>query len=264
MKHGLFVPPFGELSNPNVLAAIARRAEDAGFDGVFVWDHIMRPDPSLWVCDTTVALSAIALATSRVAIGPMVTPLVRRRVQKFAREITSLDHVSQGRVIVGLGLGVDTGRELSAFGDPTDQRVRSSIYDESIRVAKALWSGDLVNFAGEHLVADGVRFQPVPVQRPHPPLWAATRTMNRVPLRRAATLNGLFPIELSPEQVGHLRAEIAQMRDSMDDFDIVAIDDGEVEQQRWLEAGVTWLFHGVSVGEEVSSVNLRIDSFGNA
>lgn len=103
MKRGLYLAPFDELADPGVLADLARRAEVRGWDGLFLWDRIAYPPPERPVADVWVALTAIASSTERLRIGPMVTPLPRRRVQKVARETVTLDHLSQGRLTFGTG-----------------------------------------------------------------------------------------------------------------------------------------------------------------
>src|SRR6476660_192617 len=126
LRRGLFLPIFGELASPTVLAALAAEAEAAGWDGVFVWDHIDYRPPVTHVTDPWIALAAIALATERITIGPMVTPLARRRPHVVARQIAAIDSLASGRFVVGAGLGMDTsGGEFSRFGEPTDDRLRA-------------------------------------------------------------------------------------------------------------------------------------------
>jgi alkanesulfonate monooxygenase SsuD/methylene tetrahydromethanopterin reductase-like flavin-dependent oxidoreductase (luciferase family) len=89
VKRGLYLAPFDELANPSVLVSLAEQAEAHGWDGVFLWDHIRYRPPVRAVADPWIALSAIAARTQRVRLGPLVTPLSRRRVHKVARETTS-------------------------------------------------------------------------------------------------------------------------------------------------------------------------------
>ena len=104
MKYDLTVRNFGDYFDPRGLAALARDAERVGWDGFFLWDHVQfMPVPTV---DPWVALSAIALSTERIRLGPLVTPLPRRRPVKLAREAVSLDHLSNGRLILGVGIGV--------------------------------------------------------------------------------------------------------------------------------------------------------------
>ncbi len=147
LRYGVFLPPFGELADPRTQAALAVEAENAGWDGYFVWDHVVRVDDSLAVSDPFVVLSAIACATTRVLIGPLITPLARRRPWVVARQTVTLDRLSGGRLVLGVGLGNDNGRELSAFGEELDLTLGhhcgtiyfylpsgSPIYDGKLRV----------------------------------------------------------------------------------------------------------------------------------
>jgi alkanesulfonate monooxygenase SsuD/methylene tetrahydromethanopterin reductase-like flavin-dependent oxidoreductase (luciferase family) len=132
MRSGLFLPLFGELADPALVARLASAAEEAGWHGVFVWDHVRWREPVADVADPWITLAAIATATERVRIGPMVTPLARRRPVKIARETATLDRLSDGRLTLGVGLGNDqAGRELSITGEETDDRRRARMLDES-------------------------------------------------------------------------------------------------------------------------------------
>lgn len=124
-RFGLYVAPFADLAYPHALVELGQSAERSGFEGIFLWDHVLRPQPALAIADPWVALAALACATSSVKLGALVTPLTRRRPQKLAREVVTLDHLSGGRVVVGAGLGVDTGGELSRFGEEVEPRVRA-------------------------------------------------------------------------------------------------------------------------------------------
>ena len=127
--------------------------------------------PVTRVADPQIALAAIATATERVRLGPMVTPLARRRPVKVARETATLDVLSGGRLTLGVGLGSDEfGREYSRTGDAVDDRKRAQMLDESLEILRAAWSGETVHHRGEHYVVDGVRFLPRPLHdRPAEP-----------------------------------------------------------------------------------------------
>jgi hypothetical protein len=126
MEYALFLPIFDELADARGVAQLAAEAEQAGWDGVFVWDHVAYRAPVQAVADPWVVLAAVAMTTERVRIGPMVTPLARRRPVKLAREVATLDRLSGGRLVLGVGLGGDGSRELSATGEQTDDRVRAA------------------------------------------------------------------------------------------------------------------------------------------
>src|SRR3954452_10056652 len=179
-KRGIFVAPFDELFDPNVVARLAARAEERGWDGFFVWDHIRYSPPASAVADPWVTLAAIAGATQRLKIGPLVTPLARRRVQKVARETVTLDRLSRGRLVFGAGLGGDRHGEFEPFADASDPRERARLLDSGLEQLIRYWDGE---------------FEPPPVQQPRIPIWIAGRYPNRRPLRRAAHWDGFFPID---------------------------------------------------------------------
>src|SRR3954463_11567148 len=130
VKRAIFLAPFDELVDPTVVAELARSAEERGWDGFFLWDHVEYRPPVRAVADPWVCLAAIAGATERLRIGPMVTPLSRRRVQKLARETVTLDHLSHGRLTLGVGLGSDRTNELEPFGEVVDPRERARLLDD--------------------------------------------------------------------------------------------------------------------------------------
>src|SRR5580704_10647569 len=136
------VPNVGTFGDPRVLAELAVAAEEHGWDGFFVWDHIAYRAPVQAVADPWIALAAVAYATSRVRIGPMVTPLPRRRVHKVARETATLDRLSSGRLTLGVGLGSDRNGELEPFGEVTDPRERARLLDDGLKDLARYWSGD--------------------------------------------------------------------------------------------------------------------------
>ena len=259
MKHGLFLPPFDELADPRSLAHLAALAEEHGWDGVFLWDHVLRPDPPRPVADPWIALSAIAAATKRVALGPMITPIVRRRPQKLAREAVSLDHLSGGRLVLGMGLGVDTGRELSAFGEVLEPVERAAMLDEGLELMTSLWSGERVDHMGDHYRADGVTFLPRPVQRPRPPIWLAARTTNRAPLRRAARFDGVFAIEVALDELVRMLAFIEVERGSLDGFDVATVATPDRDPASHAAAGVTWWMTDVHPGASVADVATLVE-----
>jgi len=172
VQHALYLPVFGEFADAARLAAIASEAEEAGWDGVFIWEHLaMWWDRALPVVDTTVALTAISVATERIRFGALVTPLARRRPAKLAREMVSIDHLSSGRLMVGVGLGSNE-HEFEALGEESDMRTRGEMLDEALEVVTGLWSGEEIAHRGIHYRAGGC-FLPRPVQEPRIPIWVA-------------------------------------------------------------------------------------------
>src|SRR4029453_5391358 len=130
MKRGLYLAPFDELANPRLLAELARAAESAGWDGLFLWDRIAYPPRQRARAAPSGALSATAPVTETLRLGPMITPLSRRRVQKVARETVTLDHLSNGRLTLGVGLG--NADDLGPFGEAVDPRERGRLLDEGL------------------------------------------------------------------------------------------------------------------------------------
>src|ERR687897_1921571 len=150
-RSGLFVPLFGELANPVAVAGLAAEAEEAGWDGFFVWDHVRWRPPVLDVADPWITLAAIAAATTSVRLGPMVTPLARRRPVKVARETATLDALSGGRLTLGVGIGEDRfAREFSKTGEQLNERARGQMLDEALDILTSAWSGEPVHHHGDH------------------------------------------------------------------------------------------------------------------
>ena len=142
MKHAIDVAPFGELADPRVLTELAIAAEERGWDGFFVWDHIVHRSPAKAVADPWVALAAVAYATNTVRIGTMVTPLSRRRVHKLAKETVTLDLLSSGRLILGVGLGSARNGEFEPFGEVSDPRERARLLDQGLDDLARYWGGE--------------------------------------------------------------------------------------------------------------------------
>jgi alkanesulfonate monooxygenase SsuD/methylene tetrahydromethanopterin reductase-like flavin-dependent oxidoreductase (luciferase family) len=227
----LYLAPFDELADPLVLVDIAVQAEARGWEGLFLWDHVAYRPPVRAVADAWVALSAIAAQTERILLGPMVTPLSRRRVQKVARETVTLDRLSRGRLILGVGLGSDTTGELEPYGEVVDPRERARRLDQGLSRLVEFWDG---------------QFEPRPVQQPRIPVWVAGRWPRRRPVARAAAWDGMFPIELpGPEALVQLAAEIEQQRPRRDrPFDLVIEIGPEDDVIPWRDAGATWVLTG--------------------
>lgn len=247
MKHALLLPPVGELADPLALVELATAAEIAGWDGVFVWDHVLRREDKP-IADPWIALAAMAVATSRVRLGTAVTPLTRRRPIKLARETVTLDHLSAGRLTLGLGLGVDTSRELSGFGEVVDPRVRGRRLDEGAELLCAFWSGRPVEHHGEHFVADRVTVLPTPVQQPRIPLWFAARGEARRPVRRAARYDGIIPIDVDARGLEAMVGVIVGERGSLDGFDLAVRPNGSAEYEAFGDLGATWVFVQPEIG----------------
>jgi alkanesulfonate monooxygenase SsuD/methylene tetrahydromethanopterin reductase-like flavin-dependent oxidoreductase (luciferase family) len=192
VRFGLFFPPFGELSDPGRVADLADVAEEAGWSGVFLWDHMLAT-PGVAVGDAWTAMAAVAVATREIRFGAMVTPLARRRPWVLARQVAALDRLSGGRLVIGAGLGDDGWKEFSSFGEAAEPRERGLLLDESLEVLQRLLTGEDVAVDGQRLTVHATPFLPRPVQDPVP-VWVGSRWPNRAPLARAARAQGSFPI----------------------------------------------------------------------
>jgi alkanesulfonate monooxygenase SsuD/methylene tetrahydromethanopterin reductase-like flavin-dependent oxidoreductase (luciferase family) len=232
MRYAVNVPNFEDYGDARTVAGLAADAEAAGWDGFFVWDHLAFVKAwRLRIADPWVLLTAVALATERLRLGPMVTPLPRRRPWKLARETVTLDRLSGGRLVLGVGLGEPPEDEYGSFGEPTDPVVRAAMLDEGLEVLTRLWSGETVSFQGRHYRVDQVAFQPTPVQRPRIPIWVAGAWPRPGPLRRAARFDGSCPLKvdatgelatLEPDELRQLLAVVRRHRaDPAAPFDVL-------------------------------------------
>ena len=232
------MPVFDELSDAALVADLAAEAERTGWDGVFVWDHVAYRPPVEAVADPWVVLAAIACRTARVRIGPMVTPLPRRRPVKLAREVATLDRLSGGRLVLGVGLGGDGSGELTATGEQLADRVRGAMLDEHLEVLRQAWTGEPVHHRGEHYVVDGLRLLPRPVAPAGPPVWVAARYGNAKPLRRAARHDGVFPVGVAtPDELAEVVAATGGPREG---FDVAVGGPPGTSQEGFEAAGATW------------------------
>jgi alkanesulfonate monooxygenase SsuD/methylene tetrahydromethanopterin reductase-like flavin-dependent oxidoreductase (luciferase family) len=247
-SRGIFVPPFDELVEPRTLVDLARRAEENGWDGFYLWDHVNYSAPVRAVGDAWIALAAIAGATERIRLGPLVTPLSRRRIQKVARETASLDRLSAGRLTFGVGLGVEGNGELEPFGEETDPRRRAELLDAGLERLTSFWGGE---------------FEPRPVQTPRIPVWVAGRWQSRkLPLRRAARWDGFFPIGLpDPEGLSLIAEELADLRPTgSGPFDLVVeIAPGD-PVELWEAAGASWVLTSFGSQPRLREVEAAIDA----
>jgi alkanesulfonate monooxygenase SsuD/methylene tetrahydromethanopterin reductase-like flavin-dependent oxidoreductase (luciferase family) len=243
LRSALWLPIFDDLAEPAVVARLAAEAEEAGWHGVFVWDHLRWRAPVRQVADPWITLAAIATATESLRFGPMVTPLARRRPPKVAKETATLDRLSGGRLTLGVGLGSDRfANELSATGEEVDDRRRGQMLDESLKILTAAWSGNPVHHRGRHYTVDGVSFLPRPVQRPGVPVWAAGFPGNVKPLRRAARHDGFFPVNLEhPDQLADIVTTITELREhKATPYDIAVALPSSADPAPYVKAGATW------------------------
>ena len=254
MQFGIHIPPFGPLSDARMLADLAAEAEQAGWDGFFLWDDVTFAPP-IPVGDPWIALAVIALRTQRIRLGPLVTPLPRRRPWKVAREAITLDHLSNGRLILGVGTG-GSAEEFADLGEEKDPRVRAAMLEEGLQVMTGLWTGEPFSFEGTYYHVQAAQFLPRPVQFPRIPIWVAGGWPNKAPFRRAAHWDGVFPQDIRLRGVEMMEAKelqsllnyIAPYREQGTSFEVVQLgvtarEDTEREQAlvaSYAAVGVTW------------------------
>jgi alkanesulfonate monooxygenase SsuD/methylene tetrahydromethanopterin reductase-like flavin-dependent oxidoreductase (luciferase family) len=241
MRFALSVPPF---TDPAVVVRWARAAEANGWDGFFLWDHL-RWDDRAQVHDPWVLLGAIATATSRVRIGTLVTPLSRRRPAVVAKHLVTLDHLSGGRVTLGVGLGDPPDLDFSDLGDEPSYRVRAAITDESLEVLAGLLAGS-VSHHGEHLTVEAT-MRPQAVQA-RIPIWIAGRVPHTRPLERARRWGGYVPISddfLTPDALAVYVGDHPR-----EGWDLVAQWPDGTAPDDYAAAGATWLIRSTWPREE--------------
>lgn len=264
MRAGISVPNFSEYSDPRLVAELAHEAEEAGWDGFFLWDHLLFDNNGrLPIADPWVALAAIATRTRRIRLGPMVTPVPRRRPWKLARETVTLDHLSNGRLILGVGLGWPPGDDFARFGEDGDNQVRAAKLDEGLDILTGLWSGEPFGYQGRHYqIQEGTVFLPRPVQQPRIPIWVAGMWPNKAPFRRAARWDGVFPLSLNvnwdqsipPEEVQATLAYTQAQRGSDAPFDVLVAGETPGDDpikasaivRPYVAVGMTWWIENVT------------------
>lgn len=240
MKRGLSIPPF---IAPGALVEVFVEAEKANWDGVFLWDSLnfAKGDAAPDVYDAWTVLAAAAQVTSRVTIGTYVTPLTRRRPWQLAKQIHTVDHLSGGRVVLGVGLGYPPDADFADFGETTDPRERGVLLDESLDLLDSLLRAGRVDHDGAryHVHTD---LRPQPVQRPRPPIWVASVAPFRKPLRRSAKWDGVAPLgrEFAALSPAELAEYIAPVRPD-GRWDVVAVATSGVPAADYAAAGATWL-----------------------
>jgi alkanesulfonate monooxygenase SsuD/methylene tetrahydromethanopterin reductase-like flavin-dependent oxidoreductase (luciferase family) len=260
MRFSINIPNFGDFADPRTVARVAVEAEQAGWDALFVWDHVVhhkqerREQP---FGDPWILLAAAALSTTRLRLGTLLTPVARRRPEQLARQVATLDQLSGGRMIFAAGLGGPIEDEFGSFGDTTDAVVLAERLDEGLDLLRRYWSGEAVTHRGRHYQVHDVTLLPATIQRPHPPIWIGGFWPHRAPMRRAARWDGAAPLfttarhgVVAPvDQVRELVGYVFSHRGAADDrpFEIVLGgrtpgDPGQAGAiiEPLVEAGATW------------------------
>ncbi len=203
LKLGIIVT----TGDPRTAAELAARAEARGWDGVFTWDGIVIGDMDTY--DPWVVMTAMAMRTTRVRLGAIVSPPSRRRPWKLAHEAMSVDRVSDGRLVLPVGLGALDDATFGNVGEPTDAKTRASLLDETLEIVDGLWSGEAFAYAGRHYRFDPMTLRPTPVQRPRIPIWVVGAWPAERSMARAARWDGLVAqgqnAELPPEGIAGRR-----------------------------------------------------------
>ncbi|HEX3389782.1 MAG TPA: LLM class flavin-dependent oxidoreductase [Streptosporangiaceae bacterium] len=268
LRRALAVPPFA--ADPADLIGLGVAAERAGFEGFFLWDHLVFSDTGEGppILDPWQILAVVASRTSRMRLGTMITPVPRRRPWQLAKETVTLDRLSGGRVILGVGLGSPPYADFGLFHEPADDRERAARLDEGLEVLAGLWTGERFSYQGTHFTLDPVRFSPVPVQQPRIPVWVGGVLPAAGPVRRACRWDGMVPLRRSVDPdggvtlVGPTPADIAAVRDQAwsargtpEGFDLVVWADleqeaGDVERvaPAYVAAGATWWIESADAG----------------
>jgi len=263
MKYGLNLPNFGWFGDIDFLIEIAGEAEDAGWDGFSIWDHLLvfkQEDMVLPFADPWISLAAIACNTSKISLCPLVTPLSRRRPWKVAREALTLDHLSKGRLILGVGIGAPPDVEFEYFGEVSDSKIRAEKLDESLDIITGLWSGEPFSYDGKHYKSKEMTFLPRPKQTPRIPIWVGGGIPHKAPFRRAARFDGVAPVHsrwpepVTPEGLDEVLDIVKKDRGNLKDYDIVICGETTANDANknmeilapWQERGVTWWLEDIN------------------
>ncbi|MBA3423786.1 MAG: LLM class flavin-dependent oxidoreductase [Rubrobacter sp.] len=259
-------------ADPRLLADLARLAEESGWDGVFLEDYVVHHSaPGMPTCDPWVALAAMATRTTAVRLATEVTPLSRRRPWKLARELITLDHLSGGRIVLGVGLGDTNDPGFGGVGEATDIATRAQMVDESLEIIDGLCTGDPFSFSGRHYHVKEMTFRPTPLQEPRFPIWIGGGWPNPGVKRRALRWDGTCAYmemgtfdewrDQTPEYVTELRKLVVNQRGSFDGYDIVT--GGRTRGEDWDgdldiigrldEAGATWWVEYIRAEEDLAA-----------
>jgi alkanesulfonate monooxygenase SsuD/methylene tetrahydromethanopterin reductase-like flavin-dependent oxidoreductase (luciferase family) len=225
MRYALCLPNAG-VCDPRTLGELAKRAEDAGWDSLFIEDYIVYQAQPIPTYDPWVCLASIALHTDTIRIGTLVTPASRRRPWKLAAEAVSIDHLSNGRLTLGIGLGDATEPGFTSVGESLEARQRAQLVDESLAILDGLWQARPFSFRGRHFKIDDLTLAPSPIQRPRIPIWIGGGWPNAGLRARLPKWDGScaykHPVEsgedMSPSDVAELVEWVRTVRGSLNGY----------------------------------------------
>jgi hypothetical protein len=228
---GLYIPDFGKESTPKTYIDLAREAESAGWDGFFLWDHLIEGNERVPLFDSFTLLAAIAQATKRIRIGTTVSPLPRSKPWNVARRLITLDQISNGRIILGVGLGGEESVDYERFGESGDPKILAKKLDESLEIIDGLTSGKPFSYPSGtfYRIMGKTVFLPVPMQKPRIPIWVGGWWPNKGPFKRAAKWDGTIPIKapgelLAPSDLEEIIPFIeSERQNKLSNFDVAVI-----------------------------------------
>jgi alkanesulfonate monooxygenase SsuD/methylene tetrahydromethanopterin reductase-like flavin-dependent oxidoreductase (luciferase family) len=264
MKAGIVV----NAGTPRELIDLAARAEDAGWDGVFTYDAIEIAGGEMY--DPWTLLAAMAMRTSRVRLGAIIFALSRRRPWKVAREALTIDHLSDGRMVIPVGLGALDDQGFGNVGEATATRDRAALLDETLTILDGLWSGGSFAHQGTHYRFGPMTFLPRPVQRPRIPIWVVGVWPSERSMARALRWDGLVLQTDDPAEVAQIATHVRGHRPDTGGaggFDIIAQGHTPPDRvaaaavaQPVADAGATWWIEADWIGATIDSLRARIDA----
>jgi alkanesulfonate monooxygenase SsuD/methylene tetrahydromethanopterin reductase-like flavin-dependent oxidoreductase (luciferase family) len=244
MRYGIIAT----VGDPRAVAGLASDAEGAGWDGVFTWDGIAVGEGDTY--DPWVVMAAMAMRTERVRLGAIITPPSRRRPWKLAREASSVDRLSNGRLVLPLGLGALDDAGFGPVGEATDARIRAERLDETLDILEGLWTGEPYGHEGRHYRFAPMVFRPTPVQRPRIPIWVVGAWPHERSMRRAIRYDGIVTQTEDARQIREIAEHVSRERSAegrTGPFEVIVqgrsprdTGAGAAVVRPFVDAGATW------------------------